>query len=65
MLVEFAPKAAYACISIEQIPGGGFSERDDQPWLDQLDLTREVRFATLRFIIGRFAIARRASIPNA
>ena len=58
VLMEPAPKTAYACIGIEQIPGGGFSERDNQPRLDQIDLPGEVRLATLRFVVRRLAIAR-------
>ena len=56
--MESAPKTAYACIGIEQIPGGGLAERDDQLRLDQLDLPGEVRLATLRFVVRRLAITR-------
>ena len=61
VLMESAPKAAYACIGIEQIPGGGFAKRNNQLRLEQLDLPREVRLATLRFVVRRLAIARRAA----
>jgi hypothetical protein len=58
MLMESAPKTAYVCVGIEQIPGGGFAERNDKLRLDQLDLPREIRLATLCFVIRRLAIAR-------
>ena len=58
VLMESAPKAAYACIGIEQIPGGGFAKRDDKLRFDQIDLPREVWLATLRFVVGRLAITR-------